>query len=121
MLKEIYKPIKGFEEYYQISNFGNVIGHYGRPIKLHHNGKGYYNLHLRVNKIRTIKYVHRLVAEHFLDNPENKPQINHIDGNKKNNHVSNLEWVTAKENIEHKHNVLRKKPKNDPITGQWVW
>ena len=63
------------------------------------NTDGYFCL--RVKPCGKIYKVHRIVAMAFIPNPENKPQVNHIDGNKQNNHISNLEWVTAKENVNH--------------------
>lgn len=70
---------------------------------------GYKQVHIRFDNghRKTVK-IHRLVALTFIPNPENKPQVNHIDGNKLNNHVSNLEWNTCKENLEHAVNVLKK-------------
>lgn len=103
-MKEIYKDIPGFENKYQISNFGNVksVNYLNTkkprvlvPIKHH---LGYLLVHLGFNKI---KMVHTLVAESFIPNPEGKKYVNHIDGNKQNNNVRNLEWVTSKENMNH--------------------
>lgn len=107
-MEEIWKPIIGYENYYEVSNLGRV-----RRIKAAHgtqigrilNGMldsdGYLNVCLTANKNQKWFLVHRLVAQAFLPNPENKPTVNHIDGNKQNNSVSNLEWCTQKENIAH--------------------
>lgn len=73
------------------------------------NGNGYLRIYVPVIKQRFL--VHRLVATKYIPNPENKPQVNHIDGNKHNNSVENLEWVTPKENSEHFWLVMDGKPR----------
>lgn len=107
---EIWKDINGYEGYYQISNKGNVRSvdrfdgvhdRIGAVIKPNLKSNGYLQVGLRKHNKRKWVGVHRLVAIHFIDNLENKPQVNHIDGNKQNNTVENLEWVTAKENQQH--------------------
>lgn len=87
---------------YLVSEDGKVYNKKtGRYLKQTNIGwGGYYRVQLGT-KNGSPKLVHRLVAEIYLPNPENKPEVNHIDGNKLNNHVSNLEWVTAKENAKH--------------------
>jgi hypothetical protein len=62
---------------------------------------GYFLVTLVNNECRKNQFIHRLLAQHFIPNPLNKPQVNHIDGNKQNNALSNLEWVTAAENSQH--------------------
>ena len=107
---EIFKDIKGYPDY-QISNYGRIwsckVNKYMSPVT---NNKGYLQIKLiAANGKRKGELVHRLVALTFIDNPEGKPEVNHIDRNKTNNHVENLEWVTHSEN-----NTLAKK-------GHYTW
>ena len=107
---EIWKDINGYEGYYQVSNQGNVRSldrfdgvhdRQGTIIKPSLKQNGYLQVGLRKHSVRKWFGVHRLVAIHFIENPDNKPQVNHVDGNKLNNTVENLEWVTEKENQNH--------------------
>lgn len=121
-MQEIWKDIPNYFGKYQISNFGNVKSTNYKSTKKERimkptiNSSGYYKIELYKNGKSNIYYVHRLVALVFIPNPENKTQINHIDGNKTNNNVSNLEWVSVSENQIHAINLnLRKR---SPMTGR---
>jgi hypothetical protein len=100
---EIWKEIEGYETLYKVSDQGNVfsIRRNKELIKTDHC-KGYFKVKLCdfAGNVKTMK-VHRLVALAFLIKNENKPQVNHKDGNKKNNKVTNLEWVNNQENSHH--------------------
>lgn len=89
---------------YFISNLGRLKGRSGKIIKTYINHEGYYTICLKPNgrngKAQCVR-IHRLIAEAFIPNPENKPFVNHIDGNKRNNDITNLEWCTNQENIIH--------------------
>ena len=109
---EIWKDVLWYEGEYEVSSIGRVKSlNYHRewitkiliPIK---TKIWYLQITLHKNKVQKIKKIHRLVAEVFISNPENKLQINHKDWNKLNNNVENLEWCTCKENIIHKFNIL---------------
>lgn len=142
---EIWKDIKGFEGLYQISNYGNIkslertfeyIGknqfgefktikkHKEMIIKQSINGNGYYQVCLRKENIKKNLLVHRLIAEAFIDNPDNKPTINHIDGNRLNNSINNLEWATMLEQQIHRvyylghKNIIGEKCRNARIQQQ---
>jgi len=96
-IEEVWKPVNGLEDKYEISNYGNVRNKYGHIFTPKKANNGY----LRSSVGMKRDYTHRLVAEHFVDNPHGLPEVNHIDGNKKNNFYQNLEWVTRKQNCEH--------------------
>ena len=112
---EKWKDIKGHEGFYQISDKGRlrslgrevvdkngIINRYkGKILKTHANKFGYLHCSLYKSSKVTCARIHKLVAEAFVDNTDNKPHINHKDGNKQNNTPENLEWCTASENIQH--------------------
>ena len=116
-MKEIWKDIEGFEGFYQVSNFGRVKsldrfvnGNHincdyqfvkGKMLKLRKNRHGYWIVMLRKNRSFKTVLVHRLVAKAFIPNPNNLPYINHKDENPANPIVTNLEWCTAKYNLEY--------------------
>lgn len=116
---EKYIIINGFDNY-AISNYGNVKNiKNGRLLKLQVSKNGYYNYSLCQNGIKKNLMVHRLVALYFIENPDNKPYVNHKDGNKLNNHYTNLEWVTAKENDTHARTTGLKN-QNKPIIAKHI-
>lgn len=95
------KPINDFEDLYGITENGTIISlRTGRKLKPFSNGH-YLSVRLYKNSIKIDKRVHRLIAEAFIPNPQNLPQINHKDGNKLNNNISNLEWCTPSQNQKH--------------------
>lgn len=107
MKTEIWRAICGYEGLYEVSNLGNVrrISRYGRTwlhtCKAKVTRDGYLETTLvKDGKPKSIR-THRLVAAAFCENPHNKKEVNHIDGNKKNNHADNLEWCTSSENQKH--------------------
>lgn len=95
-----FKDIIGFNDY-QISDDGNVYSKRCNRILKHKTNGVYKNICLHKDGKPHYRYIHRLVAEHFCENPENKPMVNHKDGIKLNNDHSNLEWVTKGENQSH--------------------
>lgn len=117
-MHEIYKDVKGYEGLYQVSNYGNVraLDRYNvdkngkkkfypgkqlKPDTVRKNHTSYYRVTLSKDGKIVRKQVHRLVAETFVENPENKECVNHVDNNGLNNHSINLEWCTHSENMLH--------------------
>lgn len=138
-MEEIWKPIKGYEGLYEVSNTGKVKS-VKRTMKYEATGKvqtthervltlisskltkrhpkPLYHVELWKDNKRTVKMIHRLVAETFIPNPDGKPQVNHKDGNRDNNRVDNLEWCTCSENSLHAYRTGLSSPKHTkPIIG----
>ena len=108
-MAKVWSKIPG--SHYSVSINGEVRNDLTGQIKTpHKNGSGYYDVHLYDNSKSTVHKIHRLVADAFIPNPEDKPCINHIDGNKTNNNVDNLEWVTHSENMKHAYRTGLAKP-----------
>ena len=107
MEQEQWKPIQEFNGEYEVSNLGRVrsmkryYGMVGRIMPQTIQRTGYYAVTFHMNNKAYCRKVHRLVIEAFTQNPDSLPCINHIDGNKLNNHVSNLEWCTYQHNMQH--------------------
>ena len=106
--EEVWKDIEEFEGLYQASNLGRIrsldrimtsgIPRKGKVLKTQFDGKMHYMVDLRKGGKRYMRMVHRLVAQAFIPNPENKPIVDHIDTDASNNAVENLRWCTQKEN-----------------------
>lgn len=115
--EEIWKHIVGYEGIYQISNFGNVKRN-EKLLKIKYKNNGYAFVCFSRNNSLKYFHVHRLVAQAFIPNPENKPTVNHIDGVKSNNKLSNLEWNTFSENALHSFKSLGRKGTNTEKYGK---
>ena len=107
MTEEIWKDITGYEGLYKVSNLGRVKSLRNNIILKPGNSSGYLRVNLCKNGKRKYATVHRLVAEAFIENENDLPQVNHIDEVKTNNKVSNLEWCTAKYNSNYGTHIKR--------------
>lgn len=113
--EEIWKPVKGYEGFYEVSNFGRVkslereVPNYPSGVRYNSeqfikpafDRKGYIRIRLTINAKTKSFRAHRLVAEAFIPNPNNLAQVNHKDENKQNNYVDNLEWMSLIDNIQY--------------------
>jgi hypothetical protein len=128
-IDEIWKEIPGYEGYYEISTTGRVRGlerkvfdKKGRGriatavlLKTRNNNRGYEEVRLSRNGKTSTTFVHILVAQTYLSNPLNKKYVNHKNGDKMDNRMENLEWVTHSENVQHAYQMGLIKPKCTPV------
>lgn len=109
-MNEIWKPVVGFEDFYEVSNLGNVRRKKSKRLRAISHTSLYSHILLSANGKHTTLRVHRIVAEAFLPRIDGKPHINHKNGNKNDNRVENLEWVSQAENNLHAYRTLHRKP-----------
>lgn len=114
---EVWKIAKLNGKQIMVSSYGRVIGYNGRMLNPQMTQTGYYVVKYWNGEYIANKFVHRLVAETFIPNPENKPEVDHIDTVRTNNHVNNLRWVTRSENFR---NPITTKRKSELMKGRIV-
>lgn len=125
-MNEKWKPVDGFEGFYEVSDSGDIRNKDGAMLSPYKGKGGYIVYDLRGNGKRKMSYLHRILAKAFILNPNNSPFINHKDGNKTNNDLNNLEWCTAQENMDHAIQTGLFKPKpllggEDSIASKLTW
>jgi hypothetical protein len=129
-MEEIWKDIPEYEGLYQISNLGNVKSQHfnrmsgqkpGQLLKIRLTYNGYLYIQLRMGDTSKTHFVHRLIAESFISNPDNKPVINHINGIKNDNRIENLEWCTQSENVRHAIDTGLRTSAFGPAKGTKPW
>lgn len=105
----IWKDVPGYEGLYRINNLGTIISYhnrnYGKVISYRIDRANYLTVRLSKCGATSTKYIHRLMAETFIPNPQGKCCVNHINGNQCDNHITNLEWVTHSENMKHAYSI----------------
>lgn len=130
-----WQPVRGYEGLYEVSNYGQIRGidrietlkdgrkrfRHGKQLATMTKRHGYQAVNLYSHGAMKTVLVHRLVAQVFVPNPDGKPEVNHINGDKSDNRASNLEWVTSAENIRHAYEIgLKKADHHGRLSNQQI-